>query len=57
MANKFKLLITPKAAEDFESIFVYINTALSNPTAARNLIDKFEKAIDRIRISPNVVRK
>lgn len=52
MANKFRLLISPKAAEDFESIFNYINSELCNPTAANALLDRFENAISRICLMP-----
>ena len=44
MANEFDLLISPRAAEDFESIFDYVSIELCNGTAANSLVDEFQKA-------------
>ena len=46
--NKFELKVFPSAQADMEQIFEYIAINLSNPSAALNQIDDFEKAFDNI---------
>ena len=52
MANEFELLISPRAAEDFESIFDYVSIELCNGTAANSLVDEFQKALERVCFMP-----
>ena len=57
MANEFDLLISPRAAEDFESIFDYVSIELCNGTAANSLVDEFQKALERVCFMPKAVRE
>lgn len=50
--SKYKIFIYPKAQIDMENIFDYINSELSSPKAANDMIDKFEKALDNISLFP-----
>lgn len=48
MENNLHLKIFPAAQSDLEQIFQYISAELCNPTAAIELIDAFEKALDNV---------
>lgn len=48
MESKYELEISPQAAQDFENIFSYISKELCNPTAAVNLMDDFENALESV---------
>lgn len=48
MENKFTLKIFPSAQADMEQIFEYISIHLSNPSAALDQINDFEKAFDHV---------
>jgi len=52
MNPKYEYVIYPKAKEDMESIFDYINDSLKSPKSAYNMIDSFQKAIENICIFP-----
>ena len=52
MENNRSLKIYPLAQVDMEGIFEYISVTLCNPTAARDLINDFKKAFEKIRIFP-----
>ena len=54
MENNLELKIFPAAQSDMEQIFQYISTELCNPTAARELIDAFEKALDNVCAFPQI---
>ena len=54
MENNLQLKIFPAAQSDMEQIFQYISTELCNPTAARELIDAFEKALDNVCAFPQI---
>ena len=48
MENKLDLKIFPSAQTDMEQIFEYISINLSNPSAALDQINDFEKAFDNV---------
>ena len=48
MENSYELHIFPSAQADMEQIFEYISVILSNPSAALDQINDFEKAFDYI---------
>ena len=52
MQSRFKYRFTSLAASDIEETLDYISVELANPTAARALFAKIEKAIDDICIFP-----
>ncbi len=43
MANEFELLISPRAAEDFESIFDYVSIELCNERQQIRLLTSFKR--------------
>ncbi len=47
MADKYSIIIYPKAGQDMETIFDYIANTLFNPDAARNQIKDFQAAFER----------
>ena len=49
---KYKIKITPKAYDDLDGIYAYIAKELSNPSAAENLMAKFESSIMRLQDFP-----
>ena len=54
MENNLELKIFPAAQSDMEQIFQYISYELCNPTAARELIEAFEKALDNVCAFPQI---
>ena len=52
MANNYSLKIYPLAQADLEGIFEYIAVTLCNPTAARNQINDFKAAFEKVRNFP-----
>ena len=50
----FKTIITRKFENDLDSVISYISIKLSNPVAAKNLLNKTEEAIKILSDSPLV---
>lgn len=48
----FKTIITRKFENDLDSVISYISIKLSNPIAAKNLLNKTEEAIKSLSDSP-----
>ena len=48
MGNKYFYILFRKASQDLEEIFKYISVDLSNPSAAKKLIEEFLEAFERI---------
>ena len=52
MPTNLTLKFTPEAKTDMFDIFEYISEELSAPTTATNLIDKIERACQRLTLFP-----
>jgi toxin ParE1/3/4 len=48
MNKRYEIFIYPKAEKDMEDIFQYVCNELGSPKAARDIINKFENALDNI---------
>ena len=53
MSERYGLEIFPKAEQDMEDIFSYISHEQYVKEAARNLIEKFNNSLERVRIFPS----
>ena len=52
----FEIIQSIKAESDLDNILVYITFQLNNPTAASNLLDKYESRLTNLRKSPHFYR-
>jgi toxin ParE1/3/4 len=52
MANNYTIKMTPKAADDLDSIYRYILEELFAASAATNILERIEKEIIRLREFP-----
>ena len=52
MADRKKLFLMPKARSDLEEILDYISNSLLNPNAAKDLLNDFDDAFERICVFP-----
>ena len=52
MLNKYSFKFTPAARQDLIDIFNYIEKLLYSPKAAKDLMDKIDKAIENICLFP-----
>lgn len=52
MENKYSLIISELAFEDLDGYLKYISENLSNPQAAKNLMNEFKSAFEIIRLFP-----
>ncbi|MCD7807948.1 MAG: type II toxin-antitoxin system RelE/ParE family toxin [Erysipelotrichaceae bacterium] len=50
--NKYSINIYPRAQSDLEDIFRYISDELCNPSAAIELIDAIDEALDLVCLNP-----
>ena len=54
MENNYSLVIYPTAAKDIENICHYLSIELSNPTAAKNLLDELYSSFERVLLFPKM---
>ena len=52
MAMKYKIIFSKQAAEDLDETFEYIILTLKAPQAAKNLMSKIDKDINRLKDFP-----
>ncbi len=52
MENNYTVKITPKAAGDLESIYIYISEELFATSAATNILERIENGIMGLREFP-----
>lgn len=52
--NKYKVIITPTAYKEISKIYDYITEELSAENAAKRLMEKVEKEVQRLKRAPQI---